>query len=219
VIREPRHPSSPGASAAREPSDPSLSERFESRDYPTLPPPFDLEEFARAQVYESDRRVAPSDRPTDPALHDPSSSVRGRRTRRAIASVKCVADRVRAELAAKFFSADYVAALALAEDLVTEDPTDMWAKDFADECRRMLERAFAGRIGSLDQVPRLAVALHSLRGRALDHQAGFLLSRVDGVSTLEVLLDVSAMPRLDALRLVAKLVDDGILRLEGGCGA
>jgi hypothetical protein len=41
---------------------------------------------------------------------------------------------------------------------------------------------------------------------------------VDGVSTLEVLLDVSAMPRLDALRLVAKLVDDGILHLGTGGG-
>jgi hypothetical protein len=162
----------------------------------------------------NDTRVAPSDRPTEPALHDPSGSARGRRTRRAIPAAKCEADRVRAELAAKFFSADYVGALALAEDLVAKDPTDTSAKDFADECRRMLERAFVGRIGSLDQVPRLAVALRTLRGRSLDHQAGFLLSRVDGVSTLEVLLDLSAMPRLDALRLVAKLVDDGILRLE-----
>ena len=167
---------------------------------------------------DSDTRVAPSDRPTEPALHDPSGSPRGTRTRRAIPAVRSGADPVRAELANRFFSADYVATLALAEDLVARDPTDASGKDFADECRRMLERAFAGRIGSLDQVPRRAVGLHGLRGGSLDHQAGFLLSRVDGVSTLEVLLDVSAMPRLDALRLVAKLVDDGILRLERGGG-
>lgn len=160
-----------------------------------------------------------SHRPTEPALHDPSGSLTGTPTRRAIPAVKSGADPVRAEFAKRFFSADYVAALALAEDLVARDPTDVSAKDFAFECRRMLERAFAGRIGSLDQVPRLAVGLHRLRGRSLDHHAGFLLSRVDGVSTLEVLLDVSAMPRLDALRLVAKLVDDGILRLEKGGGA
>jgi hypothetical protein len=215
VSRERPHSSGP---ARPRPSNSSLSERSECQDYPTLPPPFDLEEFARARLDDGDRRVAPSDRPTDPALHDPSASVRGRRTRRAIPAGKCEADRARAELAAKFFSADYVGALALAEDLVAKDSTDTSAKDFADECRRMLERAFAGRIGSLDQVPRLAVALHRLRGRSLDHQAGFLLSRVDGVSTLEVLLDLSAMPRLDALRLVAKLVDDGILRLESGGG-
>jgi hypothetical protein len=171
---------------------------------------------------DSDTRVAPSDRPTEPALHDPSSSPGSRRgapTRRAIPAVRSGADPVRAELAKRFFSADYVAALTLAEDLVARDPTDSSAKDFADECRRMLERAFAARIGSLDQVPCLAIDLHGLRGRSLDHQAGFLLSRVDGVSPLEVLLDVSAMPRLDALRLVVRLLDDGILRLENGSGA
>lgn len=152
-------------------------------------------------------------------MDDPSVSSKGCRTRRAIPAVRSEVDRVRAELAEKFFSADYFAALALAEDLVARDPTDASAKDFADECRRMLERAFAGRIGSLEQVPSLAIALHGLRGRSLDHQAGFLLSCVDGVSTLEVLLDLSAMPRLDALRLVARLVEGGILRLEKGGGA
>jgi hypothetical protein len=138
----------PQSSSPARPRPSSLSEQSECQDFPTLPPPFDLEEFARGRSDDGDRRVAPSDCPTEPALRAPSGAVR------------------------------------------------------------------ASRIGSFDQVPRLAVSLHSLRGRSLDHQAGFLLSRVDGASTLEVLLDVSAMPRLDALRLVARHVDDGILRLE-----
>ena len=79
----------------------------------------------------------------------------------------------------------------------------------------MLERAYAARLGSLDRVPVLAVTLQELRNRSLDPQAGFLLSRIDGVSTLDALLDVCAMPRLDALRLVMQLVEEEILRLEG----
>ena len=106
------------------------------------------------------------------------------------------------------------AGLHSADELVSKDPRDSTAKDFAVECRRMLERAQIQHIGSLDCVPRLSVALPELRSRSLDHQTGFLLSRVDGLSTLETLLDVCGMPRLDALRVVAKLVEDGILHLD-----
>ena len=55
----------------------------------------------------------------------------------------------------------------------------------------------------------------ALRGRSLDHRAGFLLSRVDGHSSIEALLDVGGMSRGDALRIFADLVDQGILRLKG----
>lgn len=204
---------------ARKTSTPSAAERPARRDYPTLPPPFDLEEFARERMKESDARVAPSDRPTEPALDDPHVSSRGKRTRRAIPAVRSGAERDRAELAERFFSADYLGALALAEGLVARDSTDASAKNFVDECRRMLERELIGRVGSLDVVPTLAVSPYDLTRLSLDHQMAFLLSRVDGVSTLEALLDVSAMARLDALRLVAKLMEDGILCLEKGGGA
>jgi hypothetical protein len=68
-------------------------------------------------------------------------------------------------------------------------------------------------LGSLAQVPRLAMPLHELRSRPLNHQAAFLLSLVDGVATLEELLDVCAMPRIDAMCLLAELVAVGLLRL------
>jgi hypothetical protein len=204
-----RHSSNTATTAQRELGDPDLT-----RDSPTLPPPFDLEDFARENLGRADERIAPSDRPTEPAPEDPASSTR-LRARASIAEGGSEVERTRAELAEKFFAADYPGALALAEHLASLDPTDGSARDFAEECRRMLERAYAARLGSLDRVPVLAVGMHELRGRSLDNQAGFLLSRIDGVSTLEALLDVCAMPRLDALRLVTQLVEDEVLRLEG----
>jgi hypothetical protein len=199
--------------ASREPPELAAVRRSKDRDRPTLPAPPELEARARERAEHADERVAPSDRPTEPAPEDPSSQAR-LRTRRAIPLVRSDTERIRADMAEKFFAADYVAALALAEDLVMREPTDTSAKDFAEECRRMLERAYAIRIGSLDHVPELAISLRELQSRSLDHQAGFLLSRVDGVSSLEALLDVCAMPRLDALRLVAMLVGDGVLRIR-----
>jgi hypothetical protein len=136
-------------------------DRRDDDDWPTLPPPFDLEDFAKERMSSERDLVAPPDRPTLPA---PSEAV-------------ISGTRVRAR------DADRLAGSSV---------------DF----------------GSLNQVPRLVVPLHELRNLSLDHESGFLLSRVDGVSTLDTLLDVCAMPRVNALRLVAKLVDYGVIDLE-----
>ena len=45
-----------------------------------------------------------------------------------------------------------------------------------------------------DRVPVVMVAREQLRWLSIDHRAGFLLSHVDGVSSLEMILDVSGMP-------------------------
>jgi hypothetical protein len=136
----------------------------------TLPPPFDLEEFARQRMSQDSELVAPPERPTDPAPADPAQ---WRPQVRALSTVGDAAREIEA-----------------------------------------IQAACANHLGSLHQVPRLVAPLHELRNLSLNHQAGFVLSHVDGVSTLEVLLDVCAMPRLDALLLVEKLVEYGVIVLD-----
>jgi len=94
------------------------------------------------------------------------------------------------------------------------EPSDVSARNFADECRRMLENDHVSRLGSLDRVLVLSVSLNDLRTLPLDPQAAFVVSRVDGVSSIEMLLDVCAMPRLDALAALVRLVEEGVLRVE-----
>jgi hypothetical protein len=122
-------------------------------------------------------------------------------------------DRLRFELTDKYAAGDFAAALLVAEELHEKNPEDLTAGSFARDCRRMLEQQYCERLGSLQSVVALAITLPQLRRRSLDHRAGFLLSRVDGQSPVEVLLDVGAMPRLDALRILCDLLDDGILRV------
>jgi hypothetical protein len=122
-------------------------------------------------------------------------------------------ERSRIELAERYAAGDYAAALALAESIQAKGPHELAAASFARDCRRMIEAECEKRIGSFSRVPVLAISLPDLRRRDLDHRAGFLLSLVDGVSSFEALLDVSAMPRVDALRILARLVEDGILRV------
>jgi hypothetical protein len=50
-----------------------------------------------------------------------------------------------------------------------------------------------------------------LRWLSIDHRSGFVLSLVDGVSSLEMILDVSGMRELDALRILFELVQQRII--------
>jgi hypothetical protein len=49
----------------------------------------------------------------------------------------------------------------------------------------------------------------------LDHRAGFLLSMVDGTTTVEEIVDLSGMPEHEALRLLAELIDGGTVTRLG----
>jgi hypothetical protein len=64
------------------------------------------------------------------------------------------------------------------------------------------------------RVPHLALGERELTGLALDHREGFVLSRVDGHSTIETVLDVCAMPADEALEIISRLVERGIIALR-----
>ena len=48
----------------------------------------------------------------------------------------------------------------------------------------------------------------------LEPRSAFLLSRIDGAMTVEDVLDVSGMPRLEALRVMALLVRRGAVVIK-----
>jgi hypothetical protein len=67
------------------------------------------------------------------------------------------------------------------------------------------ERPFLGRI------PVLLVEADELRGLQLDHRAGFLVSLIDGASNIETMLDLSAMPKDETLRMIENLLGMGVI--------
>jgi hypothetical protein len=106
---------------------------------------------------------------------------------------------------------DYSGALEIAEAILAEKPNDPVAKACAENCRQVLRKMYAARIGPLDRVPTVAVARDQLRWLSIDHKAGFVLSLVDGVSSLEMIIDVSGMPELDTLRILSELAQQRII--------
>jgi HD-GYP domain-containing protein (c-di-GMP phosphodiesterase class II) len=72
------------------------------------------------------------------------------------------------------------------------------------------ERECLAVLGSLDRVPRV-VAAGDLGKRSLDHRAGFVLTFVDGMSSIDTILDASGLPRLEVLRILRDLVQAGVV--------
>jgi hypothetical protein len=109
---------------------------------------------------------------------------------------------------------DLTGALRFAELILGREPDHRQAQRCADKCRDRLLAVYASKIGSEQAIPVAALSDAELRWLGLDHRAGFLLSRVDGVATIEEVLDVCGMPRLEALKTLAALLERGAIRLR-----
>jgi hypothetical protein len=119
-----------------------------------------------------------------------------------------------AEMNDRYALGDYTAALRAAELILGSQPDHPEARRVSEGSRERLVQLYGSRLGSLKRTPRPAVEGAEVRWLGLDHRAGFLLSRVDGAHTLEELLDVSGMPRLEALKTLVELLDLGAIRLS-----
>jgi hypothetical protein len=108
---------------------------------------------------------------------------------------------------------DFSGALSAAEVLLEHDPEDVEANRYAQSCRDVLTQMFSARLAPLDRVVRVAISQEQIRWLSLDHKSGFLLSLVDGNCSIEELLDVSGMPRLDALRILLTLSQQKVIAL------
>lgn len=120
----------------------------------------------------------------------------------------------RREMRERFELNDFNGALGLAQSLVEIDPHDGEARRVAEQCRQRLRAIYVGRLGSLDQVPVMMVAQNELRWLTLDHRAGFVISLVDGVSSIDDIIDVSTMPQLEVLRTLYVLLTQNVITLR-----
>lgn len=73
----------------------------------------------------------------------------------------------------------------------------------------LVEQIYGAMLRGLDRVP-----VHGQATPDLDPRSAFLLSRIDGALTVEDVLDVSGMPRLEALRGLALLVRRGAVIIK-----
>ncbi len=152
---------------------------------PTGPPP-SLDEAEGGALDLVDRRSRPAGPPGDPTV----------------------------EMSDRYALGDYTAALRIAELILGRDAENEIAQRIAQGCRERLLALYRSRLGSLARVPEVAVDNSEVRWLGLDHRAAFLLSRIDGGNTLAEIVDVSGMPRLEALKTLVELLEMGAIRFR-----
>lgn len=81
--------------------------------------------------------------------------------------------------------------------------------DVARDHLPLVEQVYGAILGGADRVP-----VHGKAVGDLEPRSAFLLSRIDGSMTVEDVLDVSGMPRLEALRVMALLVRRGAVVIK-----
>jgi hypothetical protein len=114
----------------------------------------------------------------------------------------------------RFAEGDFDQALQSTLQLLMLDAGDAEALGYRRSCERVLEQRHIERLGDLRAIPELAVSEEQVRWLALDHREGFLLSLVDGVTSVEEIFDIAGMSRLDVLKTLAGLKEADVIRLK-----
>jgi hypothetical protein len=108
---------------------------------------------------------------------------------------------------------DFRSALVMAEALLETDPEHPEARACAASCRETLSKKYLSRLGGLAKILRVSMPPDEIRWLSLDHKAGFLLSCIDGTSSIEEVLDVACMHEFEAIRILHDFRELGVIEI------
>ncbi len=106
---------------------------------------------------------------------------------------------------------EFTGALRIAELVLGARPDDEQAQMCAENSRLKLEQQYSSKIGPLSQVPMIDLSDAEIRWLGLDHRAGFVLSRIDSQSSIEELVDICGMSRLELFKTLIELLNRGAI--------
>lgn len=111
-----------------------------------------------------------------------------------------------------FALGDFSGSLEMIEKILKIDAGHAEARAYLRQNESTLVSMYESKLGSLSNVPRLAIKPEEVMWLNLDHRAGFLLAQVDGSVNFEELFALSGLPRLDTAKILAQLLTDGVIR-------
>ncbi|MBK7858643.1 MAG: hypothetical protein IPJ65_08485 [Archangiaceae bacterium] len=106
---------------------------------------------------------------------------------------------------------DHSGAMELINKALELDPQDLAALKLKDRSESTLQAMFESKLGDMAQTPRVKLKDDEIIWLNLDHRAGFVLAQIDGSVSFEDLFAVSGMSRLDTARILAQLVEEGVI--------
>ena len=119
-----------------------------------------------------------------------------------------------AEMRECFLLEDYEGALVMADLILAMQPDNAAAREYQANCRAALQDVYAFRLAPLGRVPRLVRQPAAAEALSVDHRVGFVVSFIDGASTIDSIVDACGMPKSDALRILHDLVQLGVVAFE-----
>ena len=105
------------------------------------------------------------------------------------------------------------AGLDLLEAVARRDPMRLEVHGHIEEVRSRLLKRYRERMGDLGGVPRLSLGLSDVMKFNLPAHAGFMLSLIDGDTSIGDIVSLSGMDSFGALRVLTGLIDAGIVSL------
>lgn len=111
-------------------------------------------------------------------------------------------EQVLASMRSAYDHGDLARAVELGDRYLKRDPTHTGARLYVRECRAILEGRLGKRLAPLDRRVVLLVPLEELAHLRIDPRSAFVLSRIEEGITIEDLLDVTGMPRADAMAVI-----------------
>jgi hypothetical protein len=107
---------------------------------------------------------------------------------------------------------DFTGSIDLIEKILQIDAEHREAREYLRQNEATLTAMYESKLGPLHGVPRLAIKPEEIMWLNLDHRAGFLLAQIDGAVDFEAIFALSGLPRLDTARILATLIQDGVIR-------
>ena len=104
--------------------------------------------------------------------------------------------------------------LEICELLADALPDNETRKELMERNLEILESLYLEKLGDTDAVPRVELAQGNLQDIQMDHKTAFLLTRIDGMLTIEEVLDIAGMSRFEAAKTLVQALEEGIIRID-----
>lgn len=109
---------------------------------------------------------------------------------------------------------DFSGSLELVEKVLDKVPGHPRALDYLGKNRKTLTHLYESKLGSVGAKPMVALRPDEILWLNIDHRAGFVLSQIDGNLTVDELYALSGMSRMETARILAQLLEDGVIRID-----
>jgi hypothetical protein len=106
---------------------------------------------------------------------------------------------------------DFSGSLELVQKALDAQPDHRQAREYLERNQGTLIQMYESKLGSLETRPRVMLKPDEIVWLTLDHRAGFVLAQIDGTVTYDDIFSVSSLPRLDTAKILAELLEQGVI--------